>query len=167
MSQDHDDGEYMTPEAWAELGRQLASQPPREDSEFVRLMRSMIANGHLMEAAEYAKSMMYVPVADLRGMLAVLADAIIDPSTPKRKRGDKYSNRMTFEKLVAEVTLAKKVRDAISAREARTNKAHSKKVRNRNVENALLDVAKDRKLGTSVGTAKRRYYKHKPTIPAK
>lgn len=107
-----------------------------------KIAKDMVAEGHSMEAAEYAKVVAHVlPEAEVRALLHVLADAILSPVP--RKRGDKFVNRSTFEKLAEEVATVGKVRKS------------GKKV------TAAFDfVGQDERNSTSPGTVKRRYYKH-------
>lgn len=155
MSDDYEGEPYLSPEARKELALAM-KRPPPEDSELVKLLKEMIASGHAMEAAEYAKLLAYTEALDARAALLVLSDAILNPEKLKRKRGDKFTSRVTLEKLTRERAIAQKVQ---AARDA--TKARSRGGRKKHVENALEKIGTDPKLGTSIGTAKRAYYKHK------
>jgi hypothetical protein len=127
--------------------------PPARSA--LQTVQTLIAEGHAMEAAEYARMAAYaLPEDEARAMLCALANAILDPVP--RKRGDKFVSRETFEKLAIEVETADKVRDAIE-----THKLRSRPGRKTHVVPALDKVAKDPKSAISTSTAKRRYYKHK------
>lgn len=154
-----DDEPYLSPAARAELDK-LINQPPPADSYVVQQLKSMIAAGHSMEAAEHAKLLAYSEAVDAHAMVLVLADAILNPV--KRKRGDKFNSRLTLEKLSRQAALARLVENAIDE-----SKSRSRGGRKKHVAKALKKVGQDMKLGTSAGTAKRSYYAHKNRIPSK
>lgn len=107
----------------------------------IDLVKEMIAEGHTLEAAEWAKLMANVlPENEARALLLVLADAILNPVP--RRRGDKFAGGRKFEKFVGELVLSNAISDSGKTRTAAFD----------------LVGAKHNKSG---GTAKRLYYKHK------
>lgn len=159
MSQESDDEFYLSQEAQAAL-RSATSQSSQEDSDTIKALKEMVANGHSMEAAIYAKLLAYSGAMDSRAALIVLAEAILNPV--KRRRGDKFNSRMTLEKLVREDANARAVESAVAA-----SKERSRGGRKKHVAKALAKIGKDSKRATSVGSVKRAYYKHKSPGPTK
>lgn len=143
-----------------EIARDIAERKEQNDKMLIESLhrleipRNLIASGKAMEAAEYAKERVgSLPEFDLRVLVGMLADAILQP-TP-RKRGDKFANRQTIQKLHNEIVLSRAVAVDIEKK---------KKQPRRNAKpviSALEGVGKNPKNATSVGSAKRAYYKHK------
>lgn len=145
------------------IEKQIKEQQARHDLavevslQRLGIQKNLIANGKAMEAAEYSKEMAFstgLSEFDLRILVCILSDAILTPVP--RKRGDKFANRQTVEKLHAQILLAREV-----AAEVEKSKKQPRR-KPKPVTTALESVGRNPKNASSVGTAKRAYYKHKP-----